>query len=71
MGKKIDAIVILSKPNVERRATATGLLKLSSRSFDAIKIICTQGRCFGSINNCCNPSVKETPRIIPIAILFR
>ena len=38
MGKKIDAIVdIGSKPNVERRATATGLLKLSSRSVDAIK----------------------------------
>ena len=38
MNEKIDAIVeIGDKPNVKRRATATGLLKLSTDSVDAIK----------------------------------
>ena len=67
MGKKIDAIVdIGSKPNVERRATATGLLKLSSRSVDAIKNnLVPKGDVLEASTIAAIQAVKETPRIIP------
>ena len=67
MDKKIEAIVeIGEKPIVERRASATGLLKLSKQSFEAInngdisKGNVTEASTIAAIQ-----AVKETPRIIP------
>ena len=67
MNKKIDAIVeIGNKPNVERRATATGLLKLSSQSVYAIKNnLVAKGDVLQASTIAAIQAVKETPRIIP------
>lgn len=67
MNEKIDAIVeIGDKPNVKRRATATGLLKLSTDSVDAIKNNrVTKGDVLQASTIAAIQAVKETPRIIP------
>ena len=67
MNKKINGIVeIGEKPIVRRKATATGLLRLTMKSVDAIK----QGRIAkGDVLEASTiaaiQAVKETPRIIP------
>ena len=67
MNNKIDAIVeIGDKPNVERRATATGLLKLSNQSVNAIKNnLVAKGDVLQASTIAAIQAVKETPRIIP------
>ena len=67
MNKKIDAIVeIGNKPNVKRKAIATGLLKLSTDSVDAIKNnLVTKGDVLQASTIAAIQAVKETPRIIP------
>ncbi|MAV43713.1 MAG: cyclic pyranopterin monophosphate synthase MoaC [Euryarchaeota archaeon TMED248] len=67
MNEKIDAIVeIGDKPNVKRRATATGLLKLSTDSVDAIKNNrVAKGDVLQASTIAAIQAVKETPRIIP------
>ena len=67
MNEKIDAIVeIGDKPNVNRRATATGLLKLSTDSVDAIKNNrVAKGDVLQASTIAAIQAVKETPRIIP------
>ena len=67
MNEKIDAIVeIGDKPNVKRRATATGLLKLSTDSVDAIKNnLVAKGDVLQASTIAAIQAVKETPRIIP------
>ena len=67
MNEKIDAIVeIGDKPNVKRRAIATGLLKLSTDSVDAIKNnLVTKGDVLQASTIAAIQAVKETPRIIP------
>ena len=67
MNEKIDAIVeIGDKPNVKRRATATGLLKLSTNSVDAIKNNrVAKGDVLQASTIAAIQAVKETPRIIP------
>ena len=67
MNEKIDAIVeIGDKPNVKRRATATGLLKLSTDSVDAIKNNrVPKGDVLQASTIAAIQAVKETPRIIP------
>jgi len=67
MNKKIDAIVDIGKKmNVDRRATATGLLKLSSDSVNAIKNnLVTKGDVLQASTIAAIQAVKETPRIIP------
>ena len=67
MDKKIEAIVeIGKKPNVERKARATGLLRLSSESIDAIKNNqIPKGDVLQASTIAAIQAVKETPRIIP------
>jgi len=67
MDKKIEAIVeIGKKPNVERKAIATGLLRLSSESIDAIKNNqIPKGDVLQASTIAAIQAVKETPRIIP------
>ena len=67
MNEKIDAIVeIGDKPNVKRRAIATGLLKLSTDSVDAIKNNrVAKGDVLQASTIAAIQAVKETPRIIP------
>ena len=67
MNEKIDAIVeIGDKPNVKRKAIATGLLKLSTDSVDAIKNnLVTKGDVLQASTIAAIQAVKETPRIIP------
>ena len=67
MNEKIDAIVeIGDKPNVKRRATATGLLKLSTDSVDAIKNnLVAKGDVLQASTIAAIQAVKDTPRIIP------
>ena len=67
MNKKIKAIVeIGEKPIVERRASATGLLKLSKQSFEAIsRGDVAKGDVVQASTIAAIQAVKETPRIIP------
>lgn len=65
--KSIQGVVdIGSKPIVERRATATGLLHLSSDSADAIKSkTVNKGDVIEASTIAAIQAVKDTPRIIP------
>tara|TARA_B100000003_G_C10869626_1_gene346522 strand:- start:324 stop:776 length:453 start_codon:yes stop_codon:yes gene_type:complete len=67
MDKKIEAIVeIGKKSNVERKARATGLLRLSGESIDAIKNNqIPKGDVLQASTIAAIQAVKETPRIIP------
>jgi len=67
MDKKIKAIVeIGGKPNVERRASATGLLSLSKQSFEAInRSEVAKGDVVQASTIAAIQAVKDTPRIIP------
>ena len=67
MEKKINAIVeIGTKPVVERKAIATGLLKLSEDSVLAIKENrVSKGNVLEASTIAVIQAVKETPRIIP------
>jgi cyclic pyranopterin phosphate synthase len=67
MDKEIEGIVeIGSKPIVERRATATGLLNLSSASADAIqKKMVAKGDVLEASTIAAIQAVKDTPRIVP------
>jgi cyclic pyranopterin phosphate synthase len=67
MDKEIEGIVeIGSKPVVERRATATGLLNLSSASADAIqKKMVAKGDVLEASTIAAIQAVKDTPRIVP------
>ena len=67
MDKKIKAIVeIGGKPNVERRASATGLLSLSKQSFEAInRGEVAKGDVVQASTIAAIQAVKDTPRIIP------
>jgi len=65
--KSIQGVVdIGSKPIVERRATATGLLHLTSDSADAIKSKAVKkGDVIEASTIAAIQAVKDTPRIIP------
>lgn len=67
MEKKIQGIIdIGAKPIVHRRATATGLLQLSSQSKDAIlNGEIKKGDVLEASTIAAIQAVKETPRIIP------
>jgi cyclic pyranopterin phosphate synthase len=67
MDKEIEGIVeIGSKPIVERRATATGLLNISSASADAIqKKMVAKGDVLEASTIAAIQAVKDTPRIVP------
>ena len=67
LDKSIQGVVdIGSKPIVERRATATGLLHLSSDSADAIKSkTVNKGDVIEASTIAAIQAVKDTPRIIP------
>jgi cyclic pyranopterin monophosphate synthase len=67
MDKEIEGIVeIGSKPVVERRATATGLLNISSASADAIqKKMVAKGDVLEASTIAAIQAVKDTPRIVP------
>ena len=67
MDKEIEGIVeIGSKPIVERRATATGLLNLSQHSCQAIqKKAVKKGDVLEASTIAAIQAVKDTPRIIP------
>ena len=67
MEKKIQGIIdIGTKPIVHRRATATGLLQLSSQSKDAIlNGEIKKGDVLEASTIAAIQAVKETPRIIP------
>ena len=67
MEKKINAIVeIGEKPILERRAKATGLLRLSEESIFAIKNNrVTKGDVVQAATIAAIQAVKDTPRIIP------
>ena len=67
MDKEIEGIVeIGSKPVVERRATATGLLNISSSSADAIqKKMVAKGDVLEASTIAAIQAVKDTPRIVP------
>ena len=67
MNKKIDGVVdISSKEIVKRSATATGIVKLSKQSIDAItnKTV-KKGDVLEASTIAAIQAVKETPRIIP------
>jgi len=67
MDKSIQGVVeIGTKPIVERRATATGLLHLNSNSADAIKSGAVEkGDVLEASTIAAIQAVKDTPRIIP------
>ncbi len=67
MNKKIDGVVdISSKEIVKRSATATGIVRLSKQSIDAItnKTV-KKGDVLEASTIAAIQAVKETPRIIP------
>ena len=67
MDKSIQGVVeIGTKPIVERRATATGLLHLNSNSSDAIRSGAVEkGDVLEASTIAAIQAVKDTPRIIP------
>ena len=67
MDKSIQGVVeIGTKPIVERRATATGLLHLNSNSADAIRSgTVEKGDVLEASTIAAIQAVKDTPRIIP------
>lgn len=67
MEKEIEGIVeIGSKPIVERRATATGLLNLTQQSTEAIQNKAVKkGDVLEASTIAAIQAVKETPRIVP------
>ena len=67
MDKSIQGVVeIGTKPIVERRATATGLLHLNSNSADAIRSGAVEkGDVLEASTIAAIQAVKDTPRIIP------
>jgi cyclic pyranopterin phosphate synthase len=67
MDKEIEGIVeIGSKPIVERRATATGILNLSQNSAEAIQNKSVKkGDVLEASTIAAIQAVKDTPRIVP------
>nr|ANV80925.1 molybdenum cofactor biosynthesis protein C [uncultured Candidatus Thalassoarchaea sp.] len=67
MNKKIEAIVeIGGKPIIERKAIATGILKLTKESFEAItQGTVAKGDVIQASTIAVIQAVKDTPRIIP------
>ena len=67
MDKEIEGIVeIGSKPIVERRATATGVLNLSQASAEAIQHkLVKKGDVLEASTIAAIQAVKDTPRIVP------